>query len=59
MFEGLVIFGGVLNQDPGEALPTDVRPHLTALGIRCINRVEDLGPTLWGTADAPVHLGMR
>jgi methylmalonyl-CoA mutase cobalamin-binding domain/chain len=55
-FEGLVIFGGVLNQDTGEALPTDVRPHLTALGIRCVDRVEDLGPALSGTADKPVHL---
>ena len=45
-FEGLVIFGGVLNQDTGAALPTDVRPHLSALGIRCVDRVEELGPAL-------------
>ena len=45
-FEGQVIFGGVLNQDTGEALPVDVRPALTALGVTCVDRVEDLGPTI-------------
>mgnify|MGYP001792782352 FL=1 len=54
-FEGQVIFGGVLNQDTGAALPTDVRPHLTALGIRCVDRLEDLGPTLSGRGLAGVN----
>jgi methylmalonyl-CoA mutase cobalamin-binding domain/chain len=58
-FEGLVIFGGVLNQDSGAALPTDVRPHLTALGIRCIDRVEDLGPALSGSARGPIHSSLE
>lgn len=57
-FDGLVIFGGVLNQDTGAALPTDVRPHLTALGIHCVDRVEDLGPTLSGTAGRPLHMNL-
>ena len=53
-FEGRVIFGGVLNQDTGAALPTDVRPHLTALGIHCVDRLEDLGPALKGKGLAGV-----
>ena len=39
---GTIYMGGVLNQDTGEGLPTDARPALTALGVRCIDDVEQL-----------------
>ena len=41
-----VIFGGRLNEDAGAALPVDARPGLAALGIRCVDEIEDLGPVL-------------
>jgi len=41
-----VIFGGVLNEDEGGPLPVDARPGLIALGIRCIDEIEELGPAL-------------
>jgi methylmalonyl-CoA mutase cobalamin-binding subunit len=50
-----VIFGGRLNEDMGEPLPTDVRPHLERLGVRCVDRLEELGPLLLTFAgQAPV-----
>lgn len=43
-----VIFGGVLNEDDGGPLPVDVHPELTALGIRCVDDIEQLGTHLKG-----------
>ena len=39
---GQIYMGGILNQDTGEALPIDARPGLDALGVHCVERVEDL-----------------
>jgi methylmalonyl-CoA mutase cobalamin-binding subunit len=41
-WHGDIYMGGILNQDTGEGLPVDVRPQLAALGVRCVERVEDL-----------------
>jgi hypothetical protein len=41
-WHGRIYMGGILNQDTGEALPIDARPGLDAMGIRCVERVEDL-----------------
>lgn len=41
-----VIFGGVLNEDDGGPLPVDARPGLEALGIRCVDDIEELGAKL-------------
>jgi methylmalonyl-CoA mutase cobalamin-binding domain/chain len=41
-----VIFGGRLNEDLGEGLPSDVRALLKALGVRGVDRLEDLAPLL-------------
>ena len=41
-----VIFGGVLNEDDGGPLPVDARPGLEALGIRCVDEIEQLGTAL-------------
>jgi methylmalonyl-CoA mutase cobalamin-binding subunit len=41
-FDGVVFAGGILNQDTGGALPVDARPGLVKLGIRCVERVEQL-----------------
>jgi len=41
-----VVFGGVLNEDDGGPLPVDARPGLSALGIRCVGEIEELGPLL-------------
>ena len=41
-WNGDILMGGILNQDTGEALPIDARPRLAALGVRCVERVEDL-----------------
>ncbi len=41
-----VIFGGVLNEDDGGPLPIDARPGLAALGIQCVDEIEQLGPVL-------------
>ena len=39
---GQIYMGGILNQDTGEGLPVDARPRLGALGVHCVERVEDL-----------------
>lgn len=39
---GTTYMGGILNQDTGEELPIDARPALEALGVRCVDTVEDL-----------------
>ena len=41
-WSGRIFMGGLLNQDTGGELPIDARPGLTALGIRCVDRAEDL-----------------
>jgi methylmalonyl-CoA mutase cobalamin-binding subunit len=41
-----VIFGGVLNEDDGGPLPVDARPGLRALGIECVDAIEQLAPAL-------------
>jgi methylmalonyl-CoA mutase cobalamin-binding subunit len=41
-WSGRIFMGGLLNQDAGGELPIDARPGLTALGIRCVDRAEDL-----------------
>jgi methylmalonyl-CoA mutase cobalamin-binding domain/chain len=46
----LVVFGGVLNEDDGGPLPVDARPGLAALGIRTVDRVEELAPLLQSAA---------
>jgi methylmalonyl-CoA mutase cobalamin-binding subunit len=43
-----VVFGGVLNEDDGGPLPVDARPRLGALGIHCVDEIEQLGPALAG-----------
>jgi methylmalonyl-CoA mutase cobalamin-binding domain/chain len=44
--DAAVVFGGVLNEDDGGPLPADARPGLEALGIRCVDEIEQLGPAL-------------
>jgi methylmalonyl-CoA mutase cobalamin-binding domain/chain len=46
--QAAVVFGGVLNQDDGGPLPVDARAGLGALGIRCVDEIEQLGPALAG-----------
>ncbi|HEY4331452.1 MAG TPA: cobalamin-dependent protein [Ilumatobacteraceae bacterium] len=41
-WDGPIYMGGVLNQDTGAGLPIDAREGLAALGIHCVERVEDL-----------------
>ena len=54
-WDGQIFMGGILNQDTGEGLPIDARPGLTELGVRCVERVEDLATMLVG----PVPAGHR
>jgi methylmalonyl-CoA mutase cobalamin-binding subunit len=44
--DATVVFGGRLNEDDGGPLPVDARPALAALGVRCVDRIEELGPLL-------------
>ncbi|MEP7112191.1 MAG: cobalamin-dependent protein [Ilumatobacteraceae bacterium] len=39
---GTIYMGGVLNQDTGQDLPIDARPALSALGVCCVDDVEEL-----------------
>ena len=39
---GTVYMGGILNQDSGGDLPVDARPALQALGVHCVDDVEEL-----------------
>ncbi len=48
-WHGAIYMGGILNQDTGEGLPVDARPGLIDLGVRCVDRVEDLIDMLAGT----------
>jgi methylmalonyl-CoA mutase cobalamin-binding subunit len=54
-----VIFGGRLNEDIGEGLPSDVRPLLEAMGVQCVDRLEDLDPLLAAARRAPDRRGNR
>lgn len=47
-WDGQIFMGGILNQDTGEELPIDARPGLAELGVRCVERVEDLSAMLVG-----------
>ena len=42
-YDGLTIFGGILNEDTGGALPIDARPGLEALGITIADDAADVG----------------
>ncbi len=42
-YDGLTIFGGVLNEDTGGALPIDARPGLRELGITIADDAADVG----------------
>ena len=42
-YDGLTIFGGVLNEDTGQALPIDARPGLEDLGIVVADDAADVG----------------
>ncbi len=39
---GKIYMGGILNQDTGHGLPIDARPALEALGVHCVDDVEEL-----------------
>lgn len=41
-WSGKIYMGGILNQDTGQGLPIDARPALDALGVRCVDSVEEL-----------------
>jgi methylmalonyl-CoA mutase cobalamin-binding subunit len=41
-WNGAIYMGGILNQDTGHGLPIDARPGLDALGVRCVETVEEL-----------------
>jgi methylmalonyl-CoA mutase cobalamin-binding subunit len=45
-YGGLIVFGGVLNEDTGGALPADARPGLAELGIVCLDDAADVGALL-------------
>jgi methylmalonyl-CoA mutase cobalamin-binding subunit len=41
-WRGTIYMGGILNQDTGHGLPIDARPALEALGVCCVDDVEQL-----------------
>ncbi len=41
-WSGTIYMGGILNQDTGDNLPIDARPALEALGVHCVDDVEQL-----------------
>jgi methylmalonyl-CoA mutase cobalamin-binding subunit len=45
-WNGQIFMGGILNQDMGDGLPVDAHGALAALGIHCIDRVEELPAAL-------------
>jgi hypothetical protein len=45
-YDGPIIFGGILNEDTGGALPVDARPALRELDIQCVDDAADVGPAL-------------
>ena len=42
-YDGLMIFGGILNEDTGGELPVDARPGLRDLGIVFADDAADVG----------------
>lgn len=52
-WSGKVYMGGILNQDTGDGIPVDARLRLGALGVSCVERIEQLSDMLAGpeTAD--------
>jgi methylmalonyl-CoA mutase cobalamin-binding domain/chain len=45
-YDGIVIMGGILNEDCGGDLPIDVTDQLAALGILCPARLNDVAPLI-------------
>jgi methylmalonyl-CoA mutase cobalamin-binding domain/chain len=45
-YDGIVIMGGILNEDCGDALPIDVTDQLETLGILCPARLDDVAPLI-------------
>ena len=45
-WDGMIIMGGLLNEDEGGELPTDARERIEALGIRTVGDIEELGRLL-------------
>ncbi|MCW2742894.1 MAG: hypothetical protein JWR45_3316 [Blastococcus sp.] len=45
-YDGIVIMGGILNEDCGDDLPIDVTDQLKALGILCPARLDDVAPLI-------------
>ena len=45
-YDGLIVFGGILNEDAGGALPIDARPGLRELGIVCLDDAAEVGEAL-------------
>lgn len=45
-YDGITIFGGVLNQDDHSGLPRDVTREVSALGFVCVHDVEEVIPVL-------------
>jgi methylmalonyl-CoA mutase cobalamin-binding domain/chain len=45
-YDGILIMGGILNQDNGDDLPVDVTDDLVALGIHCPARLNDVAPLI-------------
>ncbi|HEY0519079.1 MAG TPA: cobalamin-dependent protein [Ilumatobacteraceae bacterium] len=45
-WHGTIYMGGILNQDTGGDLPIDARPELSALGVRCVDDIDELLPLL-------------
>jgi methylmalonyl-CoA mutase cobalamin-binding subunit len=58
-FDGLTIFGGVLNEDTGGELPVDARPGLRELGIVCLDDAAEVGPVLSRAARSGPRPGPR
>ena len=48
-YDGVVVMGGVLNEDRGGELPVDVRDDLVRLGIRCPDRLSEVPAIVAGT----------
>ena len=45
-YDGLIVFGGILNEDAGGALPIDARPGLRELEIVCLDDAAEVGEAL-------------
>ncbi len=45
-WDGIVVFGGLLNEDEGGELPVDATERIEALGIKTVVEIEELGALL-------------